>query len=188
MPEMNEKVVLDKMKTLVLQKLKHTLDSPTDFDYLALQINKVTGESVSSTTLKRIFGYIPSDNTPRRSSLSIIARYLGFSGWSAYAERVNVTSGFISGDVVLSCELFQGNKVKLEWAPDRVVLLEALGDEHFRVIKSLNSQLQMGDVLEIPIFILHQPLIVKSVMRDGEDYGQYSAGMNGGLLKLDVVH
>lgn len=185
---MNEKAVLDKMKTLVLQKLKHTLDSPSDFDYLSLQIYKVTGESVSSTTLKRIFGYIPSNNTPRRSSLSIIARYLGFSGWSAYAERVNVNSGFFSDDVVLPCELLQGDKVKLEWAPDRVVLLEALGDEHFRVIKSLNSQLQMGDLLEIPIFMLHQPLLVKSVMRDGENYGQYTAGINGGLSKLEVVH
>ena len=50
---MSEQEYKERMKEEIRGKLKHSLDSPTDFDYLALQVKIVTGEDISSTTLKR---------------------------------------------------------------------------------------------------------------------------------------
>ena len=85
---MSEQEYIERMKEEIRGKLKHSLDSPTDFDYLALQVKIVTGEDISSTTLKRFYGYINSQSTTRRSSLSILARYLGYWGWSDYVKKI----------------------------------------------------------------------------------------------------
>lgn len=183
---MNEEIAIERMKEDVLQKMGHTLDSPTDFDYLALQIKNATGEDISSTTLKRIFGYIPSQSSPRRSSLSIMARYLGYAGWSGYVESTRVVSGFISKKVVMSNKLHEGDMVQVEWRPDRRLALVALGGERFAVAHCENSRLRMGDEMEIMMFILNQPLQVKNVIRDGENIGHYTAGMDGGLTRVAV--
>lgn len=183
---MNEEFAIERMKEDVLQKMGHTLDSPTDFDYLALQIKNATGENISSTTLKRFFGYIPSQSSPRRSSLSILARYLGFAGWSGYVENAHVVSGFISKKVVMANKLHEGDMVEVEWRPDRKVSLVALGGERFAVTRCMNCRLNVGDEMEIVMFILNQPLQVKNVVRDGENIGHYTAGMDGGLTKLKI--
>ena len=52
---MSEQEYIERMKEEIRGKLKHSLDSPTDFDYLALQVKIVTGEDISSTTLKRFY-------------------------------------------------------------------------------------------------------------------------------------
>lgn len=183
---MNEENSIERLKEDVLQKMGHTLDSPTDFDYLALQVKNVTGEDISSTTLKRLFGYIPSQGSTRKSSLSILARYLGYTGWSNYTENKHVNSGFMSRKVIIADKLSEGNVIEVAWNPDREVAFVALGDSRFAVIRNVSSQLEEGDVAEITMFILNQPLQIKNVIRDGKNIGPYSAGLNGGLIKLDI--
>lgn len=183
---MNEEQSIERLKEDVLQKMGHTLDSPTDFDYLALQVKNVTGEDISSTTLKRLFGYIPSQGSTRKSSLSILARYLGFTGWSSYTDSTHVNSGFISKKVVMADKLSEGNMIEVAWAPDREVTFVALGESRFAVTKSVNSQLVVGDIAEVVMFIINQPLQVRNVIHEGKNMGPYSAGLNGGLIKLNI--
>ena len=54
-----------------------SLDSPTDYDALAAEILEKTGKSISSTTLKRVFGYIKNGNAPTGATLGLLARYCG---------------------------------------------------------------------------------------------------------------
>lgn len=181
---MNEELAIEKLKEDVLQKMGHTLDSPTDFDYLALQIKNVTGEDISSSTLKRFFGYIPTNSSIRKSSLSILTRYLGFAGWSDYIAKSHVTSGFVSSKTVMAEILHEGEMIEVEWKPDRSVTFVALGGNRFVIIKSCNSHLQEGDTMEITMFMVNQPLQIKNVMRGSESLGHYTAGMDGGLTKV----
>lgn len=181
---MQEQEYIERMKGDIKNKLKHSLDSPTDFDYLALQVKSVTGEDISSTTLKRFFGYIPSKSCTRRSSLSILARYLGYPGWSDYVNSSVVTSGFISSKVIMANNVQEGDLVEVEWGEDRVVVFVALGNNRFAVVRSENSMLMAGDELEVMMFVLNQPLQIKNVIREGVDIGHYTAGLNGGLKGL----
>lgn len=78
---------IEELKTAVAEKFAHTLDAPTDYDALSLDIASVTGESVSVSTLKRLFGYDRHSTTPRPSTLSTLSRYVGYAGWSDFCGR-----------------------------------------------------------------------------------------------------
>lgn len=71
----------------VLKQFGKTLDSPADYDSLSLDIQTKTGEAVSSTTLKRLYGYVKPSTSPRLSTLSVLARYAGYTGWSDFCKR-----------------------------------------------------------------------------------------------------
>lgn len=72
---------------VVLEQFGKTLDSPSDYDSLSLDIQARTGEAVSSTTLKRLYGYVKPATAPRLSTLSTLARYAGYAGWSDFCKR-----------------------------------------------------------------------------------------------------
>ncbi|MGM9868663.1 MAG: hypothetical protein ACI30R_03415 [Sodaliphilus sp.] len=184
---MSEQEYIERLKDEIKSKLKHSLDSPTDFNYLALQVKQVTGEDISSTTLKRFFGYIQTDSATRRSSLSILARYLGYPGWSDYVKGTAPSSEFLSTKVVMGNGVAEGDIVEVTWGEDRKVTFVALGNNRFAVVKSENSMLMDGDEMEVMMFVLNQPLQIKNVMRGGVNIGHYTAGLTGGLTMLRYI-
>ncbi len=72
------------LKEAVVGTFGRTLDAPTDFDLLSAEIRKSTGETISASTLKRLYGYIRPATAPRPSTLSALARYAGYAGWSDF--------------------------------------------------------------------------------------------------------
>lgn len=78
---------ITRLKEAVAGTFGKTLDSPTDFDALALSIQGKTGEYISPTTLKRLFGYVKPAIVPRTSTLSVLARYVGKAGWSDFSAQ-----------------------------------------------------------------------------------------------------
>ncbi len=81
----NERI--DALKVAVVETFGRTLDAPTDFDALSSEVQNRTGEAISPSTLKRLYGYIKPATVPRPSTLSTLARYAGFSGWSDFCDR-----------------------------------------------------------------------------------------------------
>ena len=74
-----------------------SLDSPTDYEALAAEILEKTGKSISSTTLKRVFGYIKNGNAPTGATLGLLARYCGYAGWADWCSRHGAESGANGG-------------------------------------------------------------------------------------------
>ena len=78
-----------------IQRLREAVESvagrrmltPKDFDYLRNCIYEKCHEMVSISTLKRLWGYNRYDNTPRKSSLNPIARYVGFRDWYDFLQH-----------------------------------------------------------------------------------------------------
>ena len=64
--------------------------------------------------------------------------------------------------------------------------MQYLGKQHYRVVESLNSKLQVGDEIEILNFVLHHPLLVLNVWRNGESLGQFTAGRVSGLSSIRI--
>lgn len=77
---------IDLLKRATIERFGHTLDSPTDYDMLSADIKQCTGETISSATLKRLFGYLKPSTAPRPSTLSLLARYVGCTGWSDFCR------------------------------------------------------------------------------------------------------
>lgn len=176
--------------SIVKEKLGRTLESPADFDYLSEQIQNDTGEYLSPTTLKRLFGYIPQNGTPRPATLSIIARYAGYAGWQDYLDKQRVESGFVTSMHIKSAELAIGQKLQLAWNPNREIVVEYLGDNSFVVLHSANAKLQIGDRFCASQFMIGQPLTatdVVSIRQPDKRPDTYVAGAKTGLTKINIL-
>ncbi|MBD5280233.1 MAG: hypothetical protein HDS35_06790 [Bacteroides sp.] len=70
------------LDSLILAKLSEKIGqdvtTPAGASVLQLDIESVTGESLSLNTVRRLVGVIQSEKlTPRRTTLNIIANYIG---------------------------------------------------------------------------------------------------------------
>jgi hypothetical protein len=84
--QMSERNHIERLKEAVVATFARTLDSPTDFDALSADVAKRTGENVSTSTLRRLYGYTKPAVVPRPSTLSVLARYVGYAGWSEFCQ------------------------------------------------------------------------------------------------------
>lgn len=184
------RTIVEHLKQIVIRQLGRTLESPADYEYLSEQIQKKTGEYLSPTTLKRVFGHIPYTGQLRPTTLSILARYAGFNGWQDYLDKQHVESGFVSTKRICSDELSVGQKVLIAWNPDRECVVEYLGAKRFMVVHSQNSKLQIGDQFSAYQFALEQPLTANDVVsvREPNQQNTYIAGSQTGLTKIEILN
>jgi hypothetical protein len=168
---------------LLKQKSSRDFRLPSDCEYLALDIESVTGEHIGVNTLKRLLGYIDDEREPRISTLDVIARYLGFDNWdvlSIYDSRSN-SSFESSAEEIRVSDLSTGQCIQISYLPDRQIEIAYLGTNRFRVVKSLNSKLKTDDQLTITHLVQRYPLLVSEVFRDGKPLGSFTAGKAQGI-------
>ena len=167
------------------------LATTSDYESLSIMIEKETGELISSSTLKRLFGYVTMKPVPRKSTLDILARYVGKRTYEFFCSSIMsdqaLNSTFFSAKTVSAADLVPGQKVRIGWNPDRVVTLEYLGEMAFEVIESINSKLMKGDRFNLAAFFKGYPLYIAQILRNGEYTDPYMAGMHEGLNMLDVL-
>ena len=60
-----------------------------DFEELSIQMQDKTGQVISATTLKRIWGRVAYDSSPSRHSLDTLAVFLGHKSWREYTTTIN---------------------------------------------------------------------------------------------------
>lgn len=84
---------IEQLKRAVITAFGQTLDAPTDYERLSADIRLKTGELISVSTLKRLFGYIKPGTIPRPSTLSVLARYVGSTGWSDFCSSCSEETG-----------------------------------------------------------------------------------------------
>ena len=166
-------------------------ETSTQFIALSYAIESVTGNHLSASTLKRLWGYVNNSPAPRISTLDILSKYSGYRYFRAFCENLRKgsgdSSGFFSTSFVVPEELKEGERVEIGWAPDRLLQIEYLGDYHFRVINALNSKLMAGDEFEAASLMTGYPLYLSSVLRDGKWTTPFVGGKNGGLTIVRKV-
>ena len=174
---------------LLKEKSGNQLRQPSDCENLSLDIESKTRVRIGATTLKRLLGFAHDERTPHASTLDAIAHYLGYAHWEELLlieDKGN--SGFgTSDEEIRSVELQPDVHVEITYLPDRRVVMQYLGNQRYRIVESENSKLQKGDELEIQNFVLHHPLLVLNVLREGESLGQFTAGRVSGLTSVKVL-
>ena len=171
------------------EKSGNDLRLPSDCEYLSLDIESKIGIRIGATTLKRLLGFADDERIPHTSTLDAIARYLGYAHWEELSriENKGNSNFYISDDEVRSSDLQPDARVEIAYLPDRRVGMLYLGNQRYRIVESENSKLQVGDEVEILNFVLHHPLLVLNVWRDGESLGQFTAGRISGLSSIKVI-
>ena len=175
----------------VEKKYGRPIKTTTDFEALSVVIEHETGELLSASTMKRLWGYVSLNPDPRISTLDILCRYLGWNNFEAFREWLKKTpdfeSAFFSTEIVNVSDLESGVHVLIGWNPNRLVDLQYIGDHRFRVASNENSQLQVGDEFELTSLMLGYPLFISRILRGGEYTPSYVAGKVDGLNLVKVV-
>ena len=162
-----------------------TMNSPRDFDFLAMRILDNTGSYIASVTLKRFWGYLGKgkQRAPFRHTLNILAQYAGYINYSVFCEHLDtdIESDFLPNDSLQTSSLQKGSFVEIMWQPDRRVTVQYEGLDMFKVVESVNSKLSVGDTFFLTMIIDGEPLYLRCLVHNGASPTNYVCGRLGGV-------
>ena len=176
---------------ILKNKIEERFGTEISYSFQCIPLNRsifeATGENLSLSTLKRLMGLVSNPHLPRRSTLDIIARYVGYSDFKDFERDVlgaDLTSEFISIESIESDNLAPDTELILRYNPDRKLKLKYIGNGTFLVLISQNSKLNEGDILKISQLVRGFELYVGEVVRDGRSLGSYIGAKQGGIIEL----
>ena len=176
---------------LVEKKYSKVLRTTTDFDVFLLYLKSELNELISTSTLKRLWGYVNDLHKPRKQTLDVLARFLDFDNFDLFCSWLKTSpsynSSYFTTKQVIVSDLKPGMLLEIGWSPNRYILLQYKGESNFEVVKSEQSKLSIGDSFEVTSFMLGQPLLLPYVVRNGERTPPFIAGRNGGLTILNCL-
>ena len=167
--------------------LHREMRTPKDFDFLRKRIFAQRHQLVSTTTLKRIWGYLDDGVQPRVSTLDILVQFLGYQGWEDYCRGAQTSTEVPSNPVMgrrlsVADELSRGDRLRLTWQPARVCDVEYVGDLTFRVVASENTRLQADDTFQCSLIVEGEPLYLDNLRQKGCPPIAYVCGKRGGVM------
>ena len=167
------------------------LSTPADFEMLIAQIWQRLHENIALSTLERLWGYVDGANNTRRSTLNLLARFVGYQNWDDYLEQLQTvergSSHSFIAEGVHTQDLQPGQQVEVTWLPNRRCVFRYLGDMRFEVVESCHSKLHVGDTFLTPFFLKGQPLYIDHLILTGQSAVSYIAGHNGGLQSITLL-
>lgn len=164
--------------------------TPRDFAFLAKSIHDATNETISTTTLKRFWGYLDKSKeyTPFKFTLDALSVYVGYKDWPTFSDQLNanvkIESAPVKNNVVYSTSLKPGDRMNIIWNPDRNITVRNLGEDLFVVEESINSKLQEGDRFCCGVFIENEALYLSRLTRGEVVLGAYICGKENGIKYL----
>lgn len=176
------------LRQMIEESVGRKIVAPTDFSFLTGVIAERCHETLGVTTLKRIWGYVEGYDTMRNSTLSILARCVGFHDWDDFLQnhaKRNSSSQVVLGQAILASQLETGERVRVTWAPDRRCVFSHRGDGCFEVLSSENSKLKVGDTFHCAYMIIGQPLYLDNFVRGNKPPTMFVIGNKGGLTAVE---
>lgn len=166
--------------------LGRRLRTPKDFDFLREKIFQRLNILVSSTTLKRIWGYLDEPVEPRESTLTILSQFIGYKNWEDFERHGGDDSGIQSSIVLnrrlnVTESLTPGDTVLLTWQPKRECLVEYLGNLEFCVKSSKNTRLKEGDRFQCGFIVDGEPLYIDNLRHENRPLTGYVCGKISGV-------
>lgn len=165
-------------KDLIEQRTGRQFSVLHDFDWLATEILQTTHTYISPTTLRRFWGYQEHANL-RPASLDVIAAYLGYSSWKAFADAVAAGKSPQSGSIARRClmadNLDCGTHIELRWPPERRVVVRYEGCQTFSIVSVEGSKLRPGGVFRCMMILENEPLYLASLTYPNSETEQQDA-------------
>ncbi len=90
---MPQDLASDLLRSTIEETVGRKLRTPKDFGFLADLIFEKLHEHISPTTLKRFWGYLhDASSTPRQSTLDLLAQFIDYPSFAAFAEANTATA------------------------------------------------------------------------------------------------
>jgi len=167
------------------QNISRRILTPYDFEFLSGAIWERLHENISPTTLKRLWGYIDGADTSRRSTLNLLARFLGYADWDAYIEtlisRSDTESQTFCVDSIHASDLVIDQLIEVTWLPNRRCVFRYLGENRFVVVESANAKLHVDDKFVCTAFFKDQPMYIDELVQGTSAPVSYVAGTKRGI-------
>lgn len=180
---MNEE--LKRLFEAVERSLGRKMETPRDFEYLSECLQGRLHDTVSVSTLKRLWGYVANSFQPSQYTLNVLARFVGYDGWEQFVARrpdgKAPSDRILTERVNVSADLLVGDRLRLVWAPDRLCVVRYLGDLRFEVEASQATRLQPGDTFECGLLIEGEPLYLDNLCQPGHELSGYVCGQVSGI-------
>jgi len=181
----------ESLRQNVERKMNRRMKTPNDFDALSLAVWEQLHENISPTTLKRLWGYINGADTTRRSTLCLLARFVGFEDWESYIQHLKDEVGAESNTFramgVRTEDLVKGDQVEVSWQPNRRCIFYYEGNMEYHVLSSENSKLKEGDRFRSAGFLIGQPMYLTQLQREGCEMTSYVAGSKSGIVNARIL-
>lgn len=84
--ERDNRADLQRLQEAVEQELGQKILNPKDFVYLSESIAQRMHQTIGVNTLKRIWGRLDDNVTPRISTLNLLAQFVGAESWDAFCR------------------------------------------------------------------------------------------------------
>lgn len=177
---------ISELKKRIEAQLKRKVKTPNDFIFLSGAIWERTRQTMSPTTLKRLWGYIDGADETRNSTLEILSQFLGFDNWDDFLKDIAEGTG---SDPVLSPhikaeDLQVGDRVFVSWKPNRRCTFRYMGNCKFIVEQAENSKLTVGNTFSASLFILGEPLYISDLIQGNKPPIAFVIGNKDGLCEL----
>ena len=168
--------------------LGQTLSSPADFQWLIHQIWDKQHTILSLSTIKRLWGYVPSNGVPRLSTLNTLSQFIDYADWNAYLvaleQRGGIESALCTGEGIRTADLQAEDRIVVAWQPNRQCTFRYLGDNQFIVEESKNAKLQQGTTFSAARFMIGQPMYLDNILLADGTHTSYVAGKRNGLTSV----
>ena len=196
---------IERLKRLVEEAFAAPVKSTADFEKLHQLMLKNGHDAVSTSTLKRLWGYTQSYTTVRSCTLDVLCRFVGYPDWRTFvADYCEVESAQTSRRVyaatLLADALSVGQQVLVAWNPDRQLLLRHDGKGWFTVMQARNSKVKEGDTFHCERFMMGEPLYIDTLRHSrvskevsaaasaaAETITAFVLGKLGGLTRCELV-
>ena len=181
------KAMIAALRREIETAVNRRLATPKDFDALREMIFSRLHILVSATTLKRIWGYLDDNVCTRRSTLDILARYVGYADFEAFENGAAAEGGELPSNPIMARridvdeQLQPGDLLRLTWQPGRVCDVEYRGERLFCVVASQNTRLCAGNTFKCSLMIEDEPLYIDSLIADGSAPVAYVCGKRSGI-------
>lgn len=172
----------------VEKALGKKLCTPKDFDLLRKNIYDRLHIFISTTTLKRVWGYLHDDVQTRQGTYDILAKFIGYWDYKDYTDNHTTykeeiqSSPVISRKLSVAEELTQGDKLRIIWQPGRICEVTYQGSLTFSVSASQNTRIKEGDTFECSLLIEGEPLYIDNLRQGNRPPIAYVCGKKSGIL------
>lgn len=162
------------------------MQSPKDFEQLRSRIFSLQRVLISTSTLKRVWGYLDNPSEPRKATLDTLAYFLGYTDYDAFCQSQAddgqpVSNPVVSRHINVCDDLSANDELTLYWQPGRVCRVRYLGNLQFQVVSSERTRLLSGDYFQCSLIVEGEPLYLTNLLQRGRLATNYVCGKKGGV-------
>jgi hypothetical protein len=162
----------------ILKKIESTFGAPVrypkDCINLSNSIKDKTKNFVSSSTIMRMFGIVPSTITPRLHTLDIIANYIGYENWDSAEKGSKFDFSKGKHPIYITPHHYSKNQlIRIKFNDSSTLELLCVDKNRLLVTNSVNFNLIDGDILEFFRIEVDFLFICETVFRDGKNIGSF---------------